>query len=282
LSVLVTGGAGRLGYQVIKLLSEEGYSSRAFDLPGVNWEPLEQIRSVSMHKGDITNPISVEKSLKGVESIVHLAALLPPVSERDGDHTYSVNVGGTQNLISASGVDVKIVLASSISVYGVTSEESPPIREDHELVPHNNYSRSKILAEQTVKESRERHTILRVAPISMVDLIELPETIPYRGDQRVEFVLDEDAAKAFVNSLEEGNSEIYNISGGETWQMRGEEYIKRFYDSLGVEVEPNFSEDYTAVDWYSTEKSKVFDYQRTSFMQFEERLEALGREMGLR
>jgi nucleoside-diphosphate-sugar epimerase len=213
---------------------------------------------------------------------VHLAALLPPISERNFEHTFDVNVLGTQNFIKASDKDVKILLTSSISVYGVTADESPPIREDHELVPHNNYSRSKIQAEQKVKESDKRYTVLRIAPISMVDLIELPEKIPYRRDQRVEFVLDEDAAQAIVNILGEDKSDVYNIAGGKSWQMEGEEYINRFYDSLGVDVEPNFSEDYTAVDWYSTEKSKVFDYQRTSFMQFEERLEALGREMGLR
>jgi hypothetical protein len=116
----------------------------------------------------------------------------------------------------------------------------------------------------------------------MVDLIELPEKIPYRREQRVELVLDEDAAQAIVNSLKEDKSEVYNIAGGKTWQMRGEEYINRFYNALGVEVESNFSEKYTAVDWYSTEKSKALDYQRTSFMQFEERLKALGREIGLR
>jgi hypothetical protein len=75
---------------------------------------------------------------------------------------------------------------------------------------------------------------------------------------------------------------VFNIAGGETWQMYGEEYIERFYSALGVEVEPIYSEKYTAVDWYNTEKGMKLGYQRTSFNQLEKKLEVIGEELGLR
>ena len=64
--------------------------------------------------------------------------------------------------------------------------------------------------------------------------------------------------------------------------MTGKEYIERFYAALGVEVEPVFSDEYTAVDWYDTEKGAPLGYQRTSFNQLERKLEVLGEELELR
>jgi nucleoside-diphosphate-sugar epimerase len=176
-----------------------------------------------------------------------------------------------------------VVFASSISTYGVTATEEQIINEQHPLTAHDNYSRSKILGETAVAESGNPYTNLRIAPITIADLIELPAIIPYKSEQKVEFVFVEDAAhaiKAALNFVDE--KETFNIAGGESWQMHGEEYIDRFYKALGVEVNPKFSDVFTAVDWYDTGKSRRFYYQRTSFNHLEERLKVLGEEYGLR
>jgi nucleoside-diphosphate-sugar epimerase len=103
------------------------------------------------------------------------------------------------------------------------------------------------------------------------------------SNQRVEFIYVKDAAYALVNTIEKSTlGETYNIAGGYTWQMTGAEYIERFYSALGVEVEPCFSNTFTAVDWYNTKRSKKLCYQRTSFNKFEEKLKLLGEEMELR
>jgi len=60
------------------------------------------------------------------------------------------------------------------------------------------------------------------------------------------------------------------------------QYIERFYEALGAEVTPKYSEEYTAVDWYDTSKSKCLDYQHTTFNVLEEKLRAIGTEYGLR
>lgn len=281
--ILVTGGAGRLGYIVTKLFLEKGYKVRAFDLPQVNWSHVESLESIETFKGDITDPKSVEKSCENIDAVVHLAALLPPRSEVNHDLTIKVNVTGTENILKGTNSEVSIVLASTISTYGITAHVQPPVKESSTQKAHNNYSESKIAAEKLVKETDNPSRILRIAPISVSDLVELPDVIPYRADQRVEFVFVEDAAIAIVSSLEACNDkEVYNIAGGQSWQMTGEEYINRFYSALGVEVEPNFSQEYTAVDWYDTERSKKLGYQRTSFNKLEKKLEALSQELGLR
>ena len=63
--------------------------------------------------------------------------------------------------------------------------------------------------------------------------------------------------------------------------MTGSQYIEGFYGALGIEVEPYFSEDYTAVDWYDTSKGAFLGYQRTSFNDFKGKLNNVAVELGL-
>ncbi len=282
MKILVTGGAGRLGYSVSRQLVGNGHTVRVFDLPHVDWSHVERL-GAEVFRGDITDQDSVAGACEGVDAVVHLAALLPPRSESSHELTMKVNVKGTENILKGINVDTPIVLTSSISTYGITAEAQPPIKETYPQTAHNSYSESKIRAEKTVVDAGNPTSILRIAPISVADLVELPDIIPYRGDQRVEFIFVDDAASSIVGSLEAcDDREVYNIAGGKSWQMTGEEYIDRFYSALGVEVEPVFSEEYTAVDWYDTEKGKKLGYQGTSFNQLEKKLEVLGEEMGLR
>jgi len=179
---------------------------------------------------------------------------------------------------------VPLIFASSVSIYGVTAHEQPPIREDHVLHAYNVYSESKIEAEKIVKASGIPFIILRISAISVAELVELPSVIPFKADQRVEYIFVEDAAQALLSAFErhEALNGVYNIAGGASWQMTGEQYIRFFYDALGVEVEPNFSKEYTGLDWYDTSRSRFLNYQKTSFNDFINRLRTVGKEIGLR
>ncbi len=122
MKLLVTGGAGRLGSEVVKLATEKGHAVVAFDLPQAHWEAISGVSGVEIFEGDITKAESAEEACRGVEGVIHLAAILPPVSERDRAMTLRVNVGGTRNLVEALNEipDVPMVLASSVSTYGIT------------------------------------------------------------------------------------------------------------------------------------------------------------------
>jgi nucleoside-diphosphate-sugar epimerase len=281
--ILVTGGAGRLGYEVVKLLLKQGEEVRVFDLPVVNWSYLEALKGVQIFKGDVTDPEQASSACKGVNALIHLAAIMPPKSEASEKLTLYINVEGTRNLLRALKRGSLIVFASSISVYGITAGDKQLIGERHPLTAHDNYSRSKILGEATVTESGNPYTILRIAPITVADLVELPPIIPYSGEQRVEFIFVEDVANAIVSALKVADDkETFNVAGGNSWQMLGREYVDKFYTALGAEVEPKYSDEFTAVDWYDTSKSRRLGYQRTSFHQLEEKLKAVGEEYGLR
>ena len=280
--VLVTGGAGRLGYAATLKLLEKGHTVEVFDLPAVEWSHIEAL-NVKTHRGDITDPQSLEQPCRDADAVVHLAAMLPPRSEVNQSLTLKVNVEGTRNILDNVHPGTAIVLASSISTYGVTSHKEPPITEEHPQTVHNSYSMSKIMAEQAVKDSVNPHVILRIAPITVTDIVELPDVIPYRCDQRVEFIHVDDAAEAITQSIHHTEDrKAYNIAGGDSWQMTGAEYIRRFYAALGITVDPEWSQTYTALDWYDTRRSLSLRYQNTSFTELERRLKTLAEELGLR
>ncbi|MDH5791456.1 MAG: NAD(P)-dependent oxidoreductase [Candidatus Bathyarchaeota archaeon] len=283
---LVTGGAGRLGSEVVRLGAERGHEIVAFDLPQARWENVSEIPGVEAFKGDVTDAENVGDACRGVNGVIHLAAILPPASEAKRKLTMKVNVEGTRTITESlrRSRGKPIVFASSVSTYGITAQEEPPIGEGHPLRVHNNYSESKIESERLIIDSGIPHTVLRIAPIAVADIVELPETIPYRADQRVEFIFVVDAACAALSVLEEPSSrgKTYNIAGGPTWQMTGAEYIEGFYGALGVEVESIFSDEYTAADWYDTKRGGFLGYQRTTFNDLLEMLRVLGEELGLR
>ena len=283
---LVTGGAGRLGSEVVRLGAERGHEIVAFDLPQARWENVSEIPGVEAFKGDVTDAENVGDACRGVNGVIHLAAILPPASEAKRKLTMKVNVEGTRTITESlrRSRGKPIVFASSVSTYGITAQEEPPIGEGHPLRVHNNYSESKIESERLIRDSGIPHTVLRIAPIAVADIVELPKTIPYRADQRVEFIFVVDAACAALSVLEEPSSrgKTYNIAGGPTWQMTGAEYIEGFYGALGVEVESIFSDEYTAADWYDTKRGGFLGYQRTTFNDLLEMLRVLGEELGLR
>jgi nucleoside-diphosphate-sugar epimerase len=81
MNFLVTGAAGRLGSHIINILSENEHRVKAFDLLHVNWDRIESLNHVEPFPGDITDPSAVSKACSNVDVILHLAAILPPISE---------------------------------------------------------------------------------------------------------------------------------------------------------------------------------------------------------
>ena len=284
MKILVIGAAGRLGKEIIGTLSESSHEIRAFDLPHISWESIEKFEDVEIFPGDVTKKNLITEACRGIDLVIHLAALLPPQSKVDRQLTLEVNVEGTRNIVEALKVTRgTMVFASSISIYGITGDEEPPVDESRPPRAHNVYSESKIRAEKVIEDSGIPQIILRVAPVAVADLLEPPEVVPYREDQRVEFITVPDAALAFYNAATdpEAIGKTLNIAGGGSWQMTGREYLEGFYGALGVEVELNFSEEYTAVDWYDTRKSRFLGYQRTSFNDFQRKLGSVAEELGL-
>jgi nucleoside-diphosphate-sugar epimerase len=285
LKVLVTGGAGRLGAEVCRVLSETGAAVKAFDLPSVSFAAVEGLRGVEAVKGSITEASDVSEACGDVDAVIHLAALLPPRSEANREATMRVNVEGTRRITEAvERRETLLVFASSIATYGVTAGEKTLIREDHPQAATDTYSESKIAAERLVRAAKAPWITLRIAPVAVADLVEPSDPVPFREDQRVEFVYIEDAAKAAIACLGDKGvlGKTLNVAGGATWRVTGGEYMRGLYSALGVEVDLNYSGGYTAVDWYDTSAGSRLGYQRTTLPAFHEKLKKVGESLGLR
>ena len=274
--VLITGGAGSVGRQLVEMFAESGRAVRIFDLPMMDFSGLEGRDGIEIVRGDITNANGVRSAVEGADSVLHLAALLPPNSERNRDLTFRVNVGGTQNIIAAMESEnpgARLVFTSSISTYGDTSAEEPPVRVGHSQSAIDIYADSKIEGEKLIRDSSLDNTVvLRIAGISVPAFLEPPNPWPFMEDQRVEMVHRDDVVDALfasVSALDAGGK-VLNIGGGPTWQLRGRDYVRDFFEVMGAPVEMATYRDTPGwMDWYDTEESqRILGYQNRSYQHY--------------
>ena len=275
-----------MGREVAIRLASRGHRVRAFDLPTCDFGPLERVARAEVIRGDIGDYNGLLRAAAGVDSVIHLAALLPPGSERSREATMGINVQGTANIVAAlkqESPDAHVIFSSSVCIYGDTSTTHPPIRVSSPLHTSDLYAESKIEAERLVTAGRLRYTVLRISGISVPAFLEPPPVWPFRADQRLEFVCRTDvvAALAACVETEESSGKLLNIAGGPTWRMLGREYVARFNKVMGLPPgEARYSERPGYFDWYDTDESQaVLRYQQTSFRQFltllEEAIEAV-------
>lgn len=126
---LVTGGAGFIGSNIAEKLLQLGHTVRILDdFSTGRKENLATFASkIELIKGDIRDAATVNRAVKGMDYVLHQAALPSvPRSVADPVSSNAVNVDGTLNILEACrqlGIK-KFVMASSSSVYG-ESEELP-------------------------------------------------------------------------------------------------------------------------------------------------------------
>lgn len=141
--VLVTGGSGFLGINLIRYLIEHGYSVASLDVLPFDYVDCKD--RVTTVVGDIRDRAAVDRAMQGVDIVVHTAAALPLYSTAD---IMSTDVDGTRNVLeSALAAGAKrVVHISSTAVYGVPDHH--PLYEHDAMVGVGPYGEAKILAEQ--------------------------------------------------------------------------------------------------------------------------------------
>lgn len=154
--VLVTGGAGFLGINLIRHLLKGDYEPASLDIAEFDYPERDRIEVI---KGDIRNRSLVERVMEGVDFVVHTAAALPLYSPRD---IYTTDVVGTRTLLEAAhrhGVE-RFVHISSTAVYGIPDHH--PIHEDDRLEGVGPYGQAKIQAEMICLEYRAKGLVVPI------------------------------------------------------------------------------------------------------------------------
>lgn len=156
--VMVTGGAGYVGSNLIPKLLRAGYETVVLDLYiyGDIFAEHKGNPLLTEVKGDLRNAADVARALAGCDAVIHLACISnDPSFDLNPDLGRSINYDCFRPLVRAAkdaGVR-RFIYASSSSVYGIKNDTE--VTEDLALEPLTDYSKYKAMCEEVLDEERE-------------------------------------------------------------------------------------------------------------------------------
>lgn len=152
--VLVTGAAGYIGSVLIRQLIEKGYSVRALDSLEFGGESIVDLLSdprFEFIKGNISNMKTIEDATKGVDGVVHLAAIVGDnACAKDPEKSHMINFNSTKSLYTISDANEvsQFIFASTCSNYGKMDDTQQFVDENSPLSPISIYAETKVSAER--------------------------------------------------------------------------------------------------------------------------------------
>ena len=151
MKVLVTGGAGYIGSHIVLALCENGFEVVVLDdLSSGNEKAID--KRAKFIQGSTLNKLDLENSLKGIDTVIHLAAFKAAGESMINPSKYSENnIIGTINLLNEMlNQNIKqFIFSSTAAVYGYP--KYLPIDEKHPLDPINYYGFSKLEVEKILQ-----------------------------------------------------------------------------------------------------------------------------------
>lgn len=281
MNILLTGATGNIGSHVLPLLIERKHSVRClvFDstqerkvvetwrrklpaLPDVMW-------------ADIRDAGAVNQAVTGVDAIIHLAAIIPPLSDQKPALALAVNVEGTRNLIEAAGrqpARLKFIFTSTYDVYGDTQHLPPPRTVDMPVNPQDAYARHKVEAEAIIRAGDVNWCIFRLASAIPAELSLKYQSMMFEVplDDRLEYIHPADVALAICNAVERDDvwHKTMHLGGGPRCQLRERDLVQGAFEALGIGALPEaaFGRQHYYTDWLDTaESQRLLQYQRYTF-----------------
>ncbi len=247
MEILITGGNGFLGRNLVLALHERGDHVRVLVSSTSDTTWLEQ-RGVTLFRGDIRDSEALESPMRGADAVVHLAAIIKvwgPMQD-----SYAINVIGTENVCRATlttGIS-RLIYTSSAMIYNMTREQ--PATEENALAPLDEpYSRTKAesdtLVQRMVTEEDLPAVILRLGPLmGPGDSLNFGRTadrlrtgkgfIIGSGNNIIPFVYTADVVQAIMLALDNNNAvgQVYNI--GSDQPLTQKEYLSAIAQEIGI------------------------------------------------
>jgi nucleoside-diphosphate-sugar epimerase len=146
--IVVTGGSGFMGINLIRFLLARDYEVTSLDIAPFDYPERDRVTAIT---GDVRDPRAVRESLRDAAAVVHCAAALPLYPP---DEIMSTDVDGTRNVLKAakeSGI-ARVVHISSTAVYGTVASG---VAEDGRFEVLGPYAEAKIRAERECAIARD-------------------------------------------------------------------------------------------------------------------------------
>jgi nucleoside-diphosphate-sugar epimerase len=226
MKVLVTGSTGFIGKKLVSKLKQRKHLVKEFSKETGN---------------DVRNLNQVNSALKGMDTVIHLAAILDE-SHKD---LMDVNVKGTENFcIACEKNKVKLVFLSSVGVHG---NEEKEITEKTEYNPLTKYEKSKMLAEKTVLSFQETTEVLVIRSAlvlgandywkKIISLIKKNFPLIGSGNNIFQTIYIEELVQAivFLTERTNGSGEIFIVSEKQKHSLK--QVIEMIQEELGIKKE---------------------------------------------
>ncbi|OBG24578.1 NAD(P)-dependent oxidoreductase [Mycobacterium sp. 852002-51057_SCH5723018] len=289
-TILVTGAFGQVGRRCTQLLLDRGRTVIAMDLrndkTAAAQKELHSERLIPAYidllDADAVRDVVVTHR---PDAIIHLAAIVSPPSYRNPGLARRVNVGGTENLLSAASELPRpplFLLASSAAVYGSRNPYRLPERITPEtpVRPIDQYGEDKVLAEAAIRASGLPCALFRLGGIISPDTqaslngdyLLLMRSMP--GDNRIHAVDARDVALAFANAVDREATiagKALLIGGNETYvklqrdledDMMAGIGIGRLGPSASLPGDPSDDRGWSFTGWFDTTESQaLLDFQ---------------------
>lgn len=231
-SVLVTGGSGYLGRQLVAdLAARRDGVERLVAVDVAVVPPGARLAGVTYEQLDVRDPGLAELAAEHeVDTVVHLAAIVTPPPGMTREVERDIDVGGTANVVRAcvsAGVD-KLVVTSSGAAYGYHADNPVPLSEDDPLRgnPEFAYSDHKRQVEELLALARSLHpdlhqVVFRPGAIlgdtvdnQITALFQKPFVLGVAGsDAPFCFVWDRDVVACLRKAVFEDVDGVFNLVG---------------------------------------------------------------------
>jgi nucleoside-diphosphate-sugar epimerase len=288
--ILLTGASGTIGKEVLKRLV---HLNDRYDVIVVNRnsrrakkvfnEFREQAQFIT---ADFSYLHQAERICKNIDVVIHLAAVIPPLTEEQPKLAERVNVFGTKSLIQAlekHSPHAFFIYSSSIAVYG-DRLKNPEIRVGDPLQASEGdfYAETKIRAEELVQSSKLDWTIFRLSAIMGIKNHRLSKLMFYMPlKTQLEIATVEDTARALINAVEareQLKGRIFNLGGGPSCRISYREFLERNFEIYGLGKMDFPEEAFARKNFHcgiyadGDKLNDILHFQQDSIEDYEERL----------
>jgi len=271
--VLVTGGAGFIGSNVVKMLEAKGVETVILDnFSHASYKNLLKVNG-EIICGDILDE-GIYAKLPKIDAVIHEAAITD-TTLADDTKMMMVNYQGFKNVVNfCLNKKIRLVYASSAGVYG---KGTAAMKEDAEIIPHNTYGYSKYQCDCLMKKITKKSSTPIIVGLRYFNVYGpgeyhkgLSASMTYQlflqmkegkqprifkfGEQKRDFIYVKDVARITIEALNSKKSSVINLGTGTPRSFN--DIVSGLNKTMGLDLKPEYLDnpysgkyqDYTEAD----------------------------------